>query len=104
MRWLIHHGLAARDDGLKLIGVQVRSIDPRTIDVTFLGKINDRGRHTEGLDHVIGNGIQQLQNVVSRQQLLTEAVKAFQFTAPADRFFRLLPRPIRQLTGDSRRW
>ena len=50
---------------------------------------------------MIGKGIQQLQNVISRQQLLTEAVKSFQFAAPTDRFFRLFPCPIRQLAGDS---
>ena len=59
---------------------------------------------SERLDHVKGNGIQQLQNVIRRQQLLTEAVEALQFAAAADGFLRLFSRAVRQLTGDYRRW
>src|SRR5712691_1181427 len=98
----VHHGFAARDNGLELVGVQIGGFDPRTIDVPLFRDIDCRGRNVERLDDVVGDGVQQLQNVIRGQQLLAEAVEAFQFAAAADGLLRLLSRAVRQLTGNQR--
>jgi len=43
---------------------------------------------------VVRHRIQQLQNVVSCQQLLAEAVKPFEFTTPAHGVIRLPSCPV----------
>ncbi len=100
--FVVHHGFSARDDGLELVGVQFRSLDSGTIDISFFREVNGRGGNVERLDHVKGNGIQQLQNVVRRQQLLTKAVEALQFAAAADGFLSLFSRAVGQLAGNYR--
>ncbi len=67
------------------------------------GNIDGGRRNAERFDHVVRHRIQQLQNVVRRQQLLAEAVKPFEFATPAHGFVRLLSRPVRQFAGNHSR-
>src|SRR5205814_9344575 len=63
----IHYWLAARNYELELLDIEAWYFDAGTIDVSWFGQINCRREHAERVNHVLRNGVQQVQNIVRRK-------------------------------------
>ena len=76
----------------------------RTSAINFfaLGQVHGGGLQSEGIAHVLRNGVKQLHHVFRGQQLLAEEVEALDFLAPASGILGFAAGALRQPASQNR--
>src|ERR1700685_3350790 len=97
----VEDGFASAADGLQLVGGKLR-LAGRIEEVSFLPFLEKHGGagDPETIDYVVGDAVDEAEDVVADQELLAESVEALDFAAALVRLCGFAPGAGGELAGD----
>ena len=86
----IQERLIPNDDGLQSFEVELRNHRAGAVDFLFFGEQERGGANFENIHDLVGNAVQQLNDVTGFEQPLAERIEFFDFAAAGGSIFGFL--------------